>query len=121
MPAMALCRPRASTKSGRVSREHFTVIAEHGRVAYLRGPRRGQRDVGILHADELYVRHARERLQIRRVVKRVPVADADGCDPDAIKGGDPGQGARAQAVLHRVDPPALVATSTRATGRARSA
>ena len=78
---MALCRPSATTKSGRVSASISRVVGEDRRAAERRRPLRRDLGVGVLHADELHVGHGREVPQIRRVVQRVPVAHLDGGDP----------------------------------------
>ncbi len=59
-------------------REHVPVIGERGRRTELRGALRNHRRIGILHADELHVRHFRQCLQVRGVEQRVPMADFDG-------------------------------------------
>jgi hypothetical protein len=62
--------------------EHHAVIGEDRHPAERGRPLAGDGGVGVLQPHQLDVRHLGQQPQIGGVVQRVPVADADGRDPD---------------------------------------
>ena len=77
------CRPSARTKSGAGRRKHVAAIRE-GRGLPTSAARSATMpgSGNSLDGDELHVRHGDEVAEVGGVVKRMPVADFDGGNPN---------------------------------------
>ena len=74
--------PKRQDEIGAGRREHVAVIREGLWVAHLGCASRDDGRVGVLDGDELHVRHGDEVAEVGGVVKRMPVADFDGGNPN---------------------------------------